>query len=141
MPTAKAPPASPTNKPASKNCQYCVASDSSQMPGVQTSSNTVMVRRPPQRSLQMPSGTRTKAPARMGVAISRPKRVSESTSASRMGSPITPNIIHAMKHTVNARVLASKDDQAWRWCLRVSGMAGSGRVVCAQRLRTHTFAL
>ncbi|MNW05376.1 hypothetical protein D3C71_2016140 [compost metagenome] len=53
----------------------------------------------------MPSGRRTSEPLSTGVAASRPNWVSLRSSSSLIGTPSTANIIHTMKHTVNAVVL------------------------------------
>ncbi|MOA62617.1 hypothetical protein D3C78_1880970 [compost metagenome] len=61
--------------------------------------------RPPKRSVQMPSGTRTSEPVSTGVAARMPNWVSDRPSCSLIGMPNTANIIQIMKHTVNATVL------------------------------------
>src|SRR6185312_15865832 len=66
-----------------------------------------MMRRPPKRSVQMPSGRRNSAPVSTGVAVSNPNCVESSPISARIGMPVTPNIIHTAKQTVNASVLAN----------------------------------
>lgn len=63
--------------------------------------------RPPKRSVHMPSGRRMSEPVSTGVAASRPNCVSLRPSVCLMGIPITANIIHTAKHTVNDAVLAA----------------------------------
>src|SRR5262249_15502036 len=65
-------------------------------------------------SVQMPSGSRMSAPSRIGVAVSSPNSVLFNPSCPRIGTPITPNIVHTAKHTVNASVLASRTEYAVR---------------------------
>ena len=72
--------------------------------------------RPPNLSVHMPSGTRMSEPVSTGVAVSRPNSVALRLSVFLIGMPITPNIIHTMKHTVNASVLTISTDSA---CLRL----------------------
>ena len=73
-----------------------------------------MTMRPPYLSVQMPSGTRISEPVSTGVAVSRPNSVALRPSVFLIGMPITPNIIHTMKHTVNASVLTISTDSALR---------------------------
>src|SRR5690606_39196753 len=70
--------------------------------------------RPPCRSVQMPSGTRTSEPDSSGIAASRPNSVSDRPSWFLMGMPSTANIIHTAKQIVNAKVLATSTDRAFR---------------------------
>jgi len=72
-----------------------------------------MTMRPPYLSVQMPSGTRTSEPVSTGVAISRPNSVAFRFSIFLIGMPMTPNIIHTMKQTVNASVLTISTDHAF----------------------------
>ena len=69
--------------------------------------------RPPNLSVHMPSGTRISEPVSTGVAVSRPNSVALRSSVFRIGMPMTANIIHTMKHTVNASVLTISTDSAW----------------------------
>ena len=62
----------------------------------------------------MPRGTRISEPVSTGVAVSRPNSVAFSPSVFFSGMPMTPNIIHTMKHTVKAMVLTMSTDHAWR---------------------------
>jgi hypothetical protein len=80
-----------------------------------THNNMTMNRtmRPPKRSVQMPNGTRTSEPVSTGMAVSRPNCVAVKPSCFFRGMPMTPNIIHTMKHTVNASVLTIRTDQAF----------------------------
>jgi hypothetical protein len=66
--------------------------------------------RPPNLSVHMPSGRRISEPVRTGVATSIPNCVSLRARVSLMGMPMTANIIHTMKQTVNAIVLAVTTD-------------------------------
>ena len=66
--------------------------------------------RPPKRSVQMPSGTRTSEPVSTGMAVSNPNSVSFRPSCALMGMPSTANIIHAAKQTVNAKVLEASTE-------------------------------
>ncbi len=84
------------------------------MAGTVTAISTVITRRPPYLSVQMPSGTRISEPVSTGVAVSRPNSVAFRPSVFFSGMPMTPNIIHTMKHTVKASVLTISTDQAWR---------------------------
>ena len=67
-----------------------------------------MTMRPPNRSVQIPSGRRNRAPVSTGVAVSRPNSDALRPSSLRIGMPVTPNIIQAAKQTAKARVLTSK---------------------------------
>lgn len=82
------------------------------MAGTVAAISSVMTMRPPKRSVQMPSGTRTSEPVSTGMAVSRPNSVALRSSALRIGMPITPNIIQTMKQTVNASVLTASTRQA-----------------------------
>ena len=62
-------------------------------------SNNVITRRPPKRSVQMPSGKRKSAPVKTGIAVSSPNSVPFSLSSVRSSMPITPNIIQTTKQT------------------------------------------
>ncbi|GAB3650416.1 hypothetical protein GCM10028813_18840 [Ramlibacter alkalitolerans] len=62
----------------------------------------------------MPRGTRISEPVSTGMAVSRPNSVALRFSAFRIGMPMTPNIIHTMKHTVKDRVLTASTDHARR---------------------------
>jgi len=75
-----------------------------------------MTMRPPNLSVHMPSGTRISEPVRTGVAVRMPNSVELRFSVFLIGTPITPNIIHTMKHTVNASVLTTSTDQAFALC-------------------------
>ena len=97
-----------------KKCQNCVAKEIAQIAGTVIASSAAMTMRPPKRSVQMPSGTRTKEPLNTGMAMSRPNSVAFRSSICLIGMPTTANIIQTMKHTVNAKVLAISTDQAWR---------------------------
>jgi hypothetical protein len=66
--------------------------------------------RPPNLSVHMPSGSRISDPVSTGSATSTPNCVSFRPSACLIGMPITANIIHTMKHTVKATVLAVTTD-------------------------------
>ena len=68
--------------------------------------------RPPNLSVHMPRGTRISEPVSTGAAVSRPNWVAFRPSVFLIGMPITPNIIHTMKHTVNANVLTMSTDSA-----------------------------
>jgi hypothetical protein len=68
----------------------------------------------------MPSGTRTSEPVSTGIAVRIPNWVAFRSSALRIGMPITPNIIHTMKHVVNAIVLATSTETAFRFRARAS---------------------
>ena len=95
------------------------------MAGTVTAISTVITRRPPYLSVQMPSGTRMSEPVSTGVAISKPNSVALRPSVFFSGMPMTPNIIHTMKHTVKASVLTISTDQAWRG-MGDGGGSGSG---------------
>jgi hypothetical protein len=58
----------------------------------------------------MPSGTRISEPVSTGMAVSRPNSVALRLRVFLIGMPITPNIIHTMKHTVKASVLTISTD-------------------------------
>ena len=64
--------------------------------------------RPPKRSVQMPSGRRNSAPVRTGVAVRSPSWVESRWSRARIGMPVTPNIVHTAKQTVNAQVVTNR---------------------------------
>ena len=82
------------------------------MAGIVAAISVAMTTRPPNLSVQMPSGTRISEPVNTGVAVSKPNSVAFRSSAFLIGIPITPNIIQTMKHTVNASVLTSKTESA-----------------------------
>ena len=82
------------------------------MAGTVAAISRAMTMRPPSRSVQMPSGTRISEPVSTGVAVSRPNSVADRPSDFFSGMPMTPNIIHTMKHTVKASVLTASTDQA-----------------------------
>jgi hypothetical protein len=103
----------------------------SQIAGTVAAMRIVITMRPPYLSVQMPSGTRTSDPVSTGVAVSRPNSVAFRPSVFLSGMPMTPNIIHTMKHTVKAKVLTTSTDQACRGigalvlsALAVSAIAG-----------------
>ena len=81
-----------------------------------------MTMRPPNRSVQIPSGRRNKAPVSTGVAVSRPNSDALSPSSLRIGMPVTPNISQAAKQTAKASVLTSSTRIA------TAGRNGSGRI-------------
>ena len=82
----------------------------------------------------MPSGTRISEPVSTGVAVSRPNSVALRLSVFLIGMPITPNIIHTMKHTVKASVLTISTDSALRLSpiskVPLRMRAGTGRAAC-----------
>ena len=80
------------------------------MAGTVQSISTNSTMRPPKRSVQMPSGTRTSEPVSTGMAVSSPNSVSFRPSCALMGMPSTANIIHAAKQTVNAKVLEASTE-------------------------------
>ena len=84
----------------------------SQIAGTVIAIRIVITMRPPYLSVQMPSGTRISEPVSTGMAVSRPNSVELRFNAFLIGMPITPNIIHTMKHTVNASVLTISTDSA-----------------------------
>src|SRR5574337_295822 len=86
----------------------------SQIAGTVTAIRITITIRPPYLSVQMPSGTRISDPVNTGIAVSRPNSVALRFSAFLIGIPITPNIIHTMKHTVKPSVLTISTDQALR---------------------------
>jgi hypothetical protein len=75
-----------------------------------------MTMRPPNLSVHMPSGTRISEPVSTGVAVRMPNWVELRFSVFLIGTPITPNIIHTMKHTVKANVLTISTDHALVLC-------------------------
>src|SRR5450631_4728637 len=85
------------------------------MAGTVAAINTIITMRPPYLSVQMPSGTRISEPVNTGMAVSSPNSVALSPKVFFNGMPMTPNIIHTMKQTVNANVLTISTDHAWRW--------------------------
>ena len=72
--------------------------------------STNITMRPPYLSVHMPSGTRISEPVSTGVAVRMPNSVAFRPSVFLIGMPITPNIIHTMKHTVKAAVLTISTD-------------------------------
>ena len=112
VPTENDPPTRPTNKPSTRNCQYWVAYPISQIGTTHESISTKRTMRPPNLSVHIPSGTRISEPVSTGVAVRRPNCVEFRSSILRIGMPITPNIIHTMKHTVKASVLTISTDSA-----------------------------
>ena len=113
MPTENEPPASPTKRPSTRNCQYCVASPMNQIGTTVTSINTKNTMRPPNWSVHTPIGRRMSEPVSTGVAASRPNSVSLSPSSFLIGMPMTANIIHTAKQTVNASVLEATTEICW----------------------------
>lgn len=110
MPTEKEPPAKPTKRPATRNCQYSVAWPISQIGSTVHSISTKKTMRPPNLSVSMPRGRRISDPVSTGVAASRPNWVSLRARTSLIGIPITANSIHTAKQTVNAVVLMMSTD-------------------------------
>jgi hypothetical protein len=96
------------------------------MAGTVAAISSAITMRPPKRSVQMPSGTRTSEPVSTGMAVSRPNSVALRLSAFLIGMPMTPNIIQTMKHTVKLRVLTTRTDIARRgvWVDAVRVTAG-----------------
>jgi hypothetical protein len=92
--------------------------------------------RPPYLSVQMPSGTRTSEPVSTGMAVSRPNSVALRSSAFLIGMPMTPNIIHTMKHTVKASVLTISTDAAARRTAPAGGLVRKNYA----RLAPHALA-
>src|SRR5450830_195624 len=84
----------------------------SQMAGTVEAIRTVITMRPPNLSVQMPSGTRISEPVNTGIAIRMPNWVELRSSVFLIGMPITANIIQTMKHTVNANVLTISTERA-----------------------------
>ena len=111
MPTVNEPPATPTNRLVTRNCQNSVAWEIMKIGMTVDSISTKNTMRPPNLSVHMPNGTRINEPVSTGIATSRPNWVSFSPSVFEIGTPITANIIQTMKHTVNAVVLAVTTDQ------------------------------
>ena len=68
---------------------------------------------------------------RTGVAVRMPNWVLLRSSVFLIGTPITPNIIQTMKHTVNASVLTISTDHALRLCDLASGKVFAGCRFCA----------
>ncbi len=116
MPTVNEPPATPTNRPVTRKCQNSVAREISQIGNTVDSIRMKNTMRPPKRSVHMPSGRRISEPVSTGSATSTPNCVSLRPRFCLIGMPITANIIHTMKHTVNAVVLAVTTDQALYVC-------------------------
>ena len=111
MPTVNEPPAKPTNRPVTRKCQNSVAREISQIGNTVDSMRMKNTMRPPKRSVHMPSGSRIREPVSTGSATRMPNCVSLRSRFFLIGMPITANIIHTMKHTVNAVVLAVTTDQ------------------------------
>ena len=66
--------------------------------------------RPPKRSVQMPSGTRTSEPDNTGVAARMPNSVSLKPNSFLIGMPTTASIIQIIKQTVNDKVLENSTE-------------------------------
>ena len=75
------------------------------MAGTESSINTNITIRPPNLSVQMPSGTRMSEPESTGTAIRMPVCVSFRPSCSCTFTPTIASIIQIMKQTVKANVL------------------------------------
>ena len=85
--------------------------------------------RPPKRSVEMPKGRRNNAPVRTGVAVSSPNSVASRPSFSRIGIPVTPNIIHTAKQIVKAQVVTSRTERFPDFAIRASDAeVGSERI-------------
>ena len=74
--------------------------------------------------------------------LSRPNSVALRPSVFFNGMPMTPNIIHTMKHTVKAMVLTMSTDHAWRgmgmeWVAMERTRLGFDETVRRHRLREH----
>lgn len=82
-----------------------------------------MTVRPPNLSVQMPSGRRNNAPVKTGVEVSRPNSKPFRPSSRLMGMPITPNINHTAKHTTNDQVVTART----RMLLRFDMIASPAR--------------
>jgi hypothetical protein len=98
----------------------CVACAIRKIGTTHRSISTKSTMRPPNLSVHMPSGTRINDPVNTGVAVRRSNSVALRFSVLRIGMPMTPNIIHTMKRTVNANVLTISMDNAWPRLLIVS---------------------
>ena len=116
------------------------------MAGTVAAISTVITMRPPYLSVQMPNGTRISEPVSTGVAVSRPNSVALRPSVVFSGMPKTPNIIHTMKHTVNAKVLTISTLQAlagsgvWEaglWAILFAHLQIDGRTVGLQPGTEH----
>ena len=77
----------------------------SQIAGTVMAIKMVITILPPYLSVQIPNGTRINEPVKTGVAVKSPNSVAFKPSIFLMGIPMTPNIIHTIKHTVKAKVL------------------------------------
>jgi hypothetical protein len=66
-----------------------------------------MTIRPPNLSVQIPSGRRNNAPVNTGVEVSRPNSAPLRPSSFLIGMPITPDINHTAKQTMNAHVVTA----------------------------------
>src|SRR5436190_22628124 len=116
MPTVNEPPAMPTNRPVTRNCQNSVAREISHIGKTVDSISMKNTVRPPNLSVHMPSGSRMSDPVSTGIATNIPNCVSLSRSDCLIGIPITANIIHTMKHTVKAIVLVVTTDHCLYTC-------------------------
>ena len=63
----------------------------------------------------MPSGKRNNAPVSTGVEVSRPNSTPFRPNSSLIGIPITPNISHTAKQTMNAHVLTARTNMLLRF--------------------------
>src|SRR5512137_372850 len=117
MPTVNEPPATPTNRPVTRNCQNSVHWEMKYIGMTVDSIRMKNTMRPPNLSVHMPSGNRIRDPVKTGVATRIPNWVSLRPRDALMGMPITANIIQIMKHTVKDNVLAVTTDQALYCCV------------------------
>src|SRR6185295_372064 len=128
MPTVNEPPATPTKRPVTRKCQNSVAREMSQIGNTVDSMRMKKTMRPPKRSVHMPSGRRIREPVSTGIATRMPNCVSFRPRVCLIGMPITANIIHTMKHTVKAVVLAVTTDQALYACDAIACPLRRGKI-------------
>src|SRR5579863_80757 len=82
--------------------------------------------RPPNRSVQIPSGKRSNAPVSTGVEVSRPNSKPLRPSSFLIGMPITPNISQTAKQTMNAHVVTARTRTALTFDMLPRGHLRSG---------------
>src|SRR6516165_5264408 len=118
VPTAKEAPTKPSAKPSKRNCQSWLAWLENQTGAAQPTSSRNITIRPPNLSVQMPSGRRNNAPVSTGVEVNRPNSTPLRPSSFLIGIPTTPNITHTAKQTTNAQVVIPSTTMLLRFDMR-----------------------
>ena len=118
MPAAKEVPAMPMPSPSQTAWLYVSILPSRKVGIAVTISSSIIMFRPPMRSVKMPTGTRRKEPVRIGIAASSANSPSLSPNSFFIVTPMIENITQTAKNSVNRVVAIIRTRTA-------SGLAGS----------------